>query len=38
MPDTSDGTPVTGVFEITVGTVSVGIVFLILGILGLLVI
>ncbi len=37
MPDTTDGTPVTGIFEITVGTISVGIVFLILGLFGLLV-
>lgn len=37
MPDTSGGTPVTGIFEITVGTVSVGLVFLVLGLFGLLV-
>ena len=37
MPDTTDGTPVTGIFEITVGTISVGIVFLLLGLFGLLV-
>lgn len=37
MPDTSEGTPVTGIFEVTMGTVSVGIVFLILGLFGLLV-
>lgn len=36
MPDTSEGVPVTGVFEITVGTVSVGLLLLILGLLGLL--
>jgi hypothetical protein len=36
MPDTSGGTPVTGIFEVTVGTVSVGLILLILGILGLL--
>jgi len=36
MPDTSDGVPVTGVFEVTVGTVSVGIILLLLGLLGLL--
>lgn len=36
MPDTSEGVPVTGVFEVTVGTVSVGIVLLLLGLLGLL--
>lgn len=37
MPDTSEGTPVTGVFEVTVGTVSVGLLLLVLGIFGLLV-
>jgi len=37
MPDTSEGTPVTGVFEVTVGTISAGLLFLILGVLGLLV-
>lgn len=37
MPDTTEGTPVTGIFEITVGTISVGIVFLLLGLVGLLV-
>ncbi len=37
MPDTSGGTPVTGIFEITAGTVSMGIVLLILGLFGLLV-
>lgn len=37
MPDTTDGVPVTGIFEVTVGTVSVGIVFLVLGLFGLLV-
>lgn len=36
MPDTTDGVPVTGIFEITVGTVSVGLVLLVLGLLGLL--
>lgn len=36
MPDTSEGVPVTGVFEITVGTVSVGLLLLVLGLLGLL--
>lgn len=36
MPDTSDGVPVTGVFEITVGAVSVGLVLLVLGLFGLL--
>jgi len=36
MPDTSDGTPVTGVFEITVGTISVGLILLILGLFSLL--
>lgn len=36
MPDTSEGTPVTGVFEVTVGTVSVGLILLGLGLFGLL--
>ena len=36
MPDTSEGTPVTGVFEVTVGTISVGLVLLMLGLFGLL--
>lgn len=36
MPDTSEGTPVTGVFEITVGTISVGLILLVLGLFGLL--
>lgn len=36
MPDTSEGVPVTGVFEITVGTVSVGLLLLVLGLFGLL--
>ncbi|MFZ2200014.1 MAG: hypothetical protein WAV40_04455 [Microgenomates group bacterium] len=36
MPDTTDGVPVTGIFEITAGTVSAGIVFLVLGLVGLL--
>ena len=36
MPDTSEGLPVTGVFEITVGTVSVGLLLLVLGLFGLL--
>jgi hypothetical protein len=36
MPDTSEGTPVTGIFEVTVGTVSVGLLLLILGLFGLL--
>lgn len=36
MPDTSDGVPVTGVFEVTAGTVSVGLILLVLGLLGLL--
>lgn len=36
MPDTTDGTPVTGVFEVTVGTVSVGLILLVLGLFGLL--
>jgi hypothetical protein len=37
MPDTSEGTPVTGVFEVTVGTVSVGLILVLLGLFGLLV-
>lgn len=37
MPDTSGGTPVTGIFEVTVGTISIGLILLILGLLGLLV-
>jgi hypothetical protein len=36
MPDTSGGTPVTGVFEVTVGTISVGLILLVLGLAGLL--
>lgn len=36
MPDTSGGTPVTGVFEITVGTMSVGLILLLFGLFGLL--
>lgn len=36
MPDTSEGTPVTGIFEVTVGTISVGLILLVLGLLGLL--
>lgn len=36
MPDTSEGTPVTGVFEVTVGTISVGLLLLILGLFSLL--
>lgn len=36
MPDTSEGVPVTGVFEITVGTVSIGILLLVVGLFGLL--
>ncbi len=36
MPDTSEGTPVTGVFEVTVGTISVGLILLVLGLIGLL--
>lgn len=36
MPDTTDGTPVTGVFEVTVGTISVGLILLVLGLFGLL--
>lgn len=38
MPDTEDGVPVTGVFEVTVASVSIGLLLLILGIFGLLVI
>ncbi len=34
--DTSDGVPVTGVFEVTVGTISVGLILLVAGLLGLL--
>jgi len=37
MPDTSGGTPVSGVFEVTVGTISIGILLLVLGLVGLLV-
>lgn len=37
MPDTSDGVPTTGVFEVTVASVSVGLIFLVLGLVGLLV-
>ncbi len=36
MPDTSGGTPVTGVFEVTVGTISIGLLMLLLGLFGLL--
>lgn len=36
MPDTTDGVPVTGIFEVTVGTVSVGLILLVLGLFGLL--
>lgn len=36
MPDTSEGTPVTGIFEVTVGTVSLGLILLVLGLFGLL--
>lgn len=36
MPDTSEGTPVTGIFEVTVGTISIGLLLLILGLFGLL--
>jgi len=36
MPDTSEGTPVTGVFEVTVGAISVGLILLVLGVFGLL--
>ena len=36
MPDTSEGTPVSGVFEVTVGAVSIGLVMILLGLFGLL--
>lgn len=36
MPDTSEGVPVTGVFEVTVGTISVGLILLALGLFGLI--
>lgn len=36
MPDTSGGTPVTGIFEVTAGTISAGILLLLLGLAGLL--
>lgn len=36
MPDTSEGTPVTGIFEVTVGAISVGLILLVLGLFGLL--
>ena len=36
IPDTSEGVPVTGVFEVTIGTVSVGLILLVLGLAGLL--
>lgn len=36
MPDTSDGVPVTGVFEVTLGTISVGLILLVLGFVGLI--
>ncbi len=36
MPDTSEGTPVTGVFELTVGAVSLGLILLVIGLVGLL--
>jgi hypothetical protein len=36
MPDTTDGTPVTGIFEVTVGTISVGLILVVLGLLSLL--
>lgn len=36
MPDTTGGVPVTGVFEVTVGTISVGLILLMLGLFGLL--
>lgn len=37
MPDTSEGVPVTGIFEVTVGTIGLGLVLLALGLAGLLV-
>lgn len=36
MPDTSEGTPVTGIFEVTVGAISIGLILLIIGLFGLL--
>lgn len=36
MPDTSEGVPVTGVLEVTVATVSIGILLLTIGLFGLL--
>lgn len=36
MPDTTDGVPVTGIFEITAGTIGAGVFLIILGALGLL--
>lgn len=38
LPDTSDGTPVTGVFEVTTGTIGMGLLLLLGGLLGLLLI
>ena len=35
-PDTTDGVPVTGVFEVTAGTIGIGVLLVIAGILGLL--
>lgn len=37
MPDTTGGTPVTGIFEVTVGTVSVALILMVVGLFGLLV-
>jgi len=36
IPDTTDGVPVTGVFEVTVASVSMGLIFLVLGLFGLI--
>lgn len=36
MPDTAEGVPVTGIFEITAGTIGAGVLLIILGALGLL--
>lgn len=36
IPDTSDGVPVTGVFEVTVAATGIGIVLLVIGLVGLL--
>lgn len=36
MPDTEGGVPVTGVFEVTAGTISLGLILLLIGLFGLL--